>query len=370
MTTTQEPLTNRSATEEHSYPTLLRIGHKYVTTLGQRLAVGGFRGPQDIAVSPDGSYYVLNRGSANLQQVPRTRYVRVNIEDEGYENDIVPEIDGLVLSEGDDRLPSPVMCALDCAGTLFNTDERANAVVAINTSGETIGVWGQSGDGPGHLNGPSGIALDADENLWVVNSRDHRVQHFTRDGKYLGGFGEFGNEPGQLNYPWGISVDPVDGSLVVADWHNSRVQRFSTDGTVMQIIGSPGCGVGELDHPSGVVVDKYGDIYVADRNNHRVLMFNWRGNFIESFRGDATINPRGISRLMGNPDILRQRDNIINLDREKRLKFPTSVRVDNQGRLFITDTGRYRVQIYEKLCRVLQPHEVEDAALHVDPGLN
>ena len=249
MTTTQEPLTNRSATEEHNYPTLLRIGHKYVTTLGQRLAVGGFRGPQDIAVSPDGSYYVLNRGSANLQQVPRTRYIRVNLGDEGYENDIVPKIDDVALSQGDDRLPSPVMCVLDSAGTLFNTDERANAVVAINTSGETIGMWGKSGDEPGQLNGPAGISLDADENLWVVNSRDHRVQHFTRDGKYLGGFGDFGTAPGQLNYPWGISVDPVDGSLVVADWHNSRVQRFSTDGTVIQIIGSPGAGVGELDHP-------------------------------------------------------------------------------------------------------------------------
>ena len=370
MTTTIGTLTNRSATEKHDYPTLLRIGHQYVVTLGQRLAVGGFRGPQDIAVGSDGSYYVLNRGSANLQQVPRTRYVRVNIADEGYENDIMPELDGEVVGHGDDRLPSPVMCVLDTAGTIFNTDERANAVVAIKTTGETIGIWGETGDGPGCLNGPSGIALDADENLWVVNSRNHRVQCFTRDGNYLGGFGEFGTAPGQLNYPWGIAVDPVDGSLVVADWRNSRLQRFSTDGTVMQIIGSPGRGGGELDHPSGVVVDRFGDIYVADRNNHRVLMFNWRGNFIESFRGDATINPRGISRLMGNPDILRQRDNIINLDREKRLKYPTSVRVDNEGRLFITDTGRYRVQVYEKLCRVLEPHEVEDAALHVDPGLN
>ena len=61
---------------------------------------------------------------------------------------------------------------------------------------------------------------------------------------------------------------------------------------------------------------------------------------------------------------------MINLDREKRLKFPTSVRVDDEGRLFIADTGRYRVQIYKKLCRVLDPGEVEDAALHTDPGLN
>ena len=370
MTTTTQESTTWVETHRRSYPTLLRIGHRYETTLGQRLAVGGFRGPQDIAVGPGNSYFVLNRGSANLDQVPPTRYVRVNIDDEGYEDDIVPEVDGKVVGPGDERFPSAVMCVMDSEGVMYSTDERANAVLAINTSGETVAVFGNAGAGPGCLNGPSGIALSADETLWIVNSRDHRIQHFTRDGEYLGGFGEFGTAPGQLNFPWGISVDPVTATLVVADWRNSRIQRFNTQGDLLQVIGHPGSGVGELDHPSGVVVDQYGDIYVADRDNHRVLMFNWRGLFVESFRGDATINPRGISRLMGNPDILRQRDNVINLDREKRLRFPTSVRVDDEGRLFIVDTGRYRVQIYKKLCRVLDSGEVEDAALHLDPGLN
>ena len=370
MTSISEVSTGWIDANRCSYPTLLRIGHKYETTLGQRLAVGGFRGPHDIAIGPDNSYFVLNRGSSNLDQVPATRYIRVNIEDEGYENDIVPEVDGVVAGPGDERFPSPVMCVMDSEGSMFSTDERANAVLTIKSSGETVGVWGESGTGPGRLNGPSGIALSPDETLWIVNSRDHRIQHFTRNGEYLGGFGEFGTEPGQLNYPWGISFDRLSGTLVVADWRNSRIQRFTTGGELLQIVGRPGSGVGELDHPSGVAVDKFGDIYVADRDNHRVLMFNWRGLFVESFRGDATMNPRGISRVMGNPDILRQRDNVINLDREKRLKFPTSVRVDDEGRLFIADTGRYRIQIYKKLCRVLDPGEVEDAALHTDPGLN
>jgi hypothetical protein len=354
---------------ESDYPTLLRIGHQYETTLGQRLAVGGFRGPQDIAINSDNSLYVLNRGSSNLDEVPPTRYVRVNIDDDGYENDIVMNTDGAAEASDVKKYPSPVMCVLDSQNVLFHTDERSNIVAAIKTTGEAVGEWGESGDGVGYLNGPSGITLDAAENLWIVNSRDHRIQHFTREGEFLGGFGEYGSEPGQLDHPWGVSVDPINGSLVIADWRNSRIQRFSTDGELMQVIGQPGSGVGELDHPSGVAVDKYGDIYVADRNNHRVLMFNWRGLFVESFRGDATINPRGISRLMGNPDILRQRDNVIDLDREKRLKYPTSVKVDDDH-LYIVDTGRYRVQIYRKLCRLLEPGDVEAASVHKDPSLN
>ena len=162
----------------------------------------------------------------------------------------------------------------------------------------------------------------------------------------------------------------LSGTLVVADWRNSRIQRFTTGGELLQIIGQPGQGVGELDHPSGVAVDKFGDIYVADRDNHRVLMFNWRGLFVESFRGDATMNPRGISRVMGNPDILRQRDNVINLDREKRLKFPTSVRVGDDGRLSSPTRADIGYRFTKNCAGCWIRVKVEDASLHTDPGLN
>ena len=108
---------------------------------------------------------------------------------------------------------------------------------------------------------------------------------------------------------------------------------------------------------------------VPHRSNHRVLMFNHRGMFVESLLGDAVMNERAISKLMTNPDMLRMRDNIVNLDREKRLMHPTSVRVDDEGRIYVVDTGRYRIQVYRKLCRVLGPNEVDPPTMHIDPIL-
>ena len=110
--------------------------------------------------------------------------------------------------------------------------------------------------------------------MWISESRNHRIQKFTRAGEYLGGFGQFGTEPGQFNYPWGIAIDPINGTILVADWRNDRIQRFTTAGELVQIIGSSGSGVGELKRPSSVTVDKHGDIYVSDRGNNRVLLFN------------------------------------------------------------------------------------------------
>ena len=150
---------------------------------------------------------------------------------------------------------------------------------------------------------------------------------------------------------------------------NDLVKRFSTKGDLLQVIGSPGNGIGELDRPSSVAVDQHGDIYVVDRGNNRVLIFNHRGMFLESLIGDGTVTDKGVQKLLANPDALRLRDNVVNFDREKRFAAPTSVKVDLQGRVFVVDTGRWRIQVYQKLWRVLENHEIDSPEMHLDPEI-
>ena len=347
------------------YPTLLRMGHKYQFCLGQRLPVDGFYGPLDVSIGNDDWLYVLNRWE-NVNGVPRNRYVTVTMDDE-YGDFIFPKIDGEPEPRGKEKFPSPVMCAIDDEGILYSTDEHANAILMLSTSGETIGWWGEEGVNPGQLYSPSGITLDEDKNLWIVNCQNHRVQRFTRQGEYIDGWGEFGTTPGQLNYPWGITIDPVNQTVLVADWLNNAVKRFSQDGELLQVLGTPGNGTGELNKPSDVAVDQHGDIYVVDRGNNRVLIYNHRGMFLESLIGDATMTDKGVQKLLTNPDALRLRDNVVNFDREKRLAAPTSIKVDDEGRIYIVDTGRWRIQVYQKLWRILEPHEIDSPELHMDP---
>ena len=362
---TQVPLPAYPA-DRNEYPTPFRFGHRFETSVGQRLASEGLMIPIDLVIATDGMMYVLCRSAAAPGIVPRNRFVPVDLDDE-YGEEIIPIIDGRPQEPGKEFLPSPVMCAMDSEGTLFSTDEQANVVSMFKTTGETIGWWGETGDGPGQFDAPAGIALDADENLWVSESRNHRLQKFARDGRYISGWGEFGAGPGQLDHPWGIAIDPVSGTVLVADWRNDRVQRFSPEGEVLQIIGHPGSGEGELKRPSGVTVDKHGDVYVADRGNNRVLLFNPRGMFIESFRGDAHITEKGYRKLLANPDALRFRDNVINLDVEKRFVAPNSVKVDANGLVYIADTGRYRIQVYRNPAVALSPDQIDPPEMHPDP---
>ena len=361
-------LLDRSKTdnkEQLEYPTLLRMGHKYELCLGQRLPVGGFYGPLDVSLGSDGWMYVLNRWD-NFNGYPRNRYVPVTIEDE-YGEFIFPVIDGVPDKRGSEKFPSPVMCEIDENGVLYSTDEHAHSILMLNTSGDTVGWWGESGTNDGQLLGPSGIAMDETGDLWIASSQSHKIQKFSRDGSYIDGWGEFGSDDHQLNHPWGITLDPIDKSILVADWRNDLVKRFSAKGELLQVIGTPGEGEGQLSRPSDVAVDQHGDIYVVDRGNHRVLMFNHRGMFIESFIGDATMTDKGAQKLLTNPDALRLRDNVVNLDKEKRFYNPTSIKVDSDGKIYVVDTGRFRIQIYQKLWRILEPHEIDAAELHVDP---
>lgn len=349
------------------YPVPFRFGHRYETAVGQRLVEEGFYIPVDLVVSTSGMLYVMCRSDLFPPgTIPRFRFIPVDINDE-YGTPIAPMIDGKPEEPGNEFLPSPTMCAMDSNGIIFATDEHANVVSMYNTEGETLGLWGQEGTEPGRFSGPAGITFDADENLLITESRNHRVQKFSREGEYLGGWGEFGTKPGQLNHPWGISCDPINGTILVADWRNDRVQRFSSSGQVLQIIGKPGLGDGELKRPSGVAVNNHGDVYIADRGNNRVLLFNPRGMFIESFRGDANITDKGYRKLLTNPDALRLRDNVANLDVEKRLVAPTSVKVDGKGLVYIVDTGRYRVQIYRNLAKLLSPDQLDPPEMHADP---
>jgi DNA-binding beta-propeller fold protein YncE len=367
MTTIADRPTEKSTVYPGEYPTLLRMGHRFETAVGQRLIVDGLYGGMDLAFPGDGWIYILNRYQNN--NYPQMRFAQCNLADE-FPRNIVPAIDGEPQRQGAERYLSPVCCDSDGAGTLFFTEEQANKVVLMNTEGDVLNDWGEPGDGPGQLNAPAGIAYAPDGALWVTCSRSHRVQQFTRDGEFIRGFGGFGTEPGKFNYPWGVAVDPVSGDILVADWRNDRVQRLTPDGRPLQVIDKVGRDKGQLNRPSDVTVDAHGDVYICDRGNDRVLQFNPRGLFIESFIGDATMNERGADKLMANPDMLRWRDHIVDLDREKRFWKPTTVKVDKDFRVYVLDQARFRLQVYRKTFRVLQPGQVDPPETYNDPKIN
>ena len=314
---------------------LLRAGYPYLRTLGMRRVTNY---PADIAFSQNGDALILMRSEAGSS-------VRIwPIEDEDMLTADLKGFGGYGTAEG--QFVWPVQIITDAEHNIYISDEATHKISRFNLDGEFESRWGTFGSGDGEFDAPNGIAFDTDGNMVVVDSKNHRVQRYTPDGEYLGGFGSHGSGPGQFELPWGVHVDEL-GDIYVTDWGNNRFQIFSSDGELKQVIGEAGSGPGQFNRPTGVTVDAHGDIYVADWGNDRVLMFNAERQYIWSFSGDATLSRVARTYMLTNavPNRLREMGD---LEQEKRLRRPRSVRIDSEFRLFIPDYESYRVQIYQK----------------------
>ena len=222
--------------------------------------------------------------------------------------------------------------------------------------------FGTRGTGPGEFDGPTGIAVDADDNLYITDQNNNRVQQVTPDGRHLLSFGSEGSGDGELNMPWGICVAP-DGSIFVADWRNDRIQHFSADGEFISKFGEPGGDDGQLSRPAGVAVDADGNVYVADWGNERVQVFaDDGGSHLRTLLGEATLSRWANDFLAVNPDEVETRKiadltpelpphlntrHLISSQIEPYFWGPASVNFDSEGRLFVTESSRHRIQVYQ-----------------------
>jgi sugar lactone lactonase YvrE len=135
---------------------------------------------------------------------------------------------------------------LDGAGNFWVTDVGAHTVMKLDSQGKvllTIGTKGQAGAwdeaaGTRLLNEPNDLAIGRNGDIFVVQGHtpgkgDPRVLKFDKDGKFIKSWGGEGTEPGKFNVAHGIAVD-AKGQLWVADRENQRIQIFDQDGTFVK----------------------------------------------------------------------------------------------------------------------------------------
>ena len=326
---------------------------EYSHTMGMTVMEGkGFYYPVDTAVGANDRLYVISRSKEET-----TRGIRVTLCDaeSGYFGNF-----GGYGQEGG-KFVWPACGAVDSQGRYYISDERLNRITAFDADGNYIFHWGQGGSREGDLDTPSGLAFDSHDNIYVSDTYNNRVQKFTADGRFLlsiSGEGERG-----VSLPWGLTCDTQD-NVYVADFGNDAVKKYSADGEFLAAFGASGRGEGQFTRPAGVAVAQDGYIFVADWGNERVQVLDGQGNFVQLLRGESTISEWAANFLSINREEAAARATAdLDMDIEyfiddpheesshieKYFWCPSSVRLDSQGRLYVTETNRHRVQIYRRV---------------------
>ena len=182
-------------------------------------------------------------------------------------------------------------------GIAFNNREEmivsewgAHRLSILDTRGQEIRTFGSRGDSPHQMKYPAGIATDDSGNIYV--SSLHKLQKFTSTGELIKCGGREGGKEGEFDVPRGLTLR--DNLVYVSDRNNHRIQVFDLDLNFVRSIGSRGSGRGEFDQPFDVKFDTAGNMYVADWANKRVQVMDSSGRFIREFSRGKLSRPSGL----------------------------------------------------------------------------
>lgn len=168
-------------------------------------------------------------------------------------------------------------------------DDFRHAIFRFSNDGselvQTIGTFGEAGDDETHFNRPTFMAWLPEGTFFVADGyANSRVVKFDADGNYLMEWGQRGNppneiRPGYMNNVHGIAVDPETRHVFVNDRQNHRVQIFDENGNYLDEwnFGAP---------PSDIhmfLISSDGFLWAADRGTNKVLKYDLEGNFLYSW---------------------------------------------------------------------------------------
>src|SRR5688572_20866763 len=169
--------------------------------------------------------------------------------------------------------------------------EPRNFILIYDGSGKLIESWTQHDQlfpiDKGSR-GPHKVKIspyDPERHVWIIDDGGHQILKFTNDGKKLvlklGETGVPGNDEKHFARPTDIAWLP-DGTFFISDGYiNTRVVKFDKSGKFVKAWGSKGNGAGQFNLVHGIDIDRNRRIYVADRGNSRIQIFDEEGKFLD-----------------------------------------------------------------------------------------
>jgi sugar lactone lactonase YvrE len=240
----------------------------------------------------------------------------------------------------DAKLRGPVDIDIDAAGNFYVVEYNGNRVRKVTKDGLTSvfagSITAESGtdDNTGvdaRFSNPLGVAVNTDGNIYVTD-RDHAIRKITSAKVVTTIVGQItdGETVADFDRAFGIAADG-SGNLIVADYDASLIRKVTPAGNVSTIAGSTigfkddtGTAA-QFSEPIDVTVDKAGNIYVADKSNHRI----------------RKITSAGVVTTLAGTNVSGADDGT---GANAKFNNPGGITIDHLGNLYVSDTDNYRIR--------------------------
>ncbi len=182
--------------------------------------------------------------------------------------------------------------ATDSQDRVFVFNRGEHPVIVFDREGRFLRSWGE-----GVFARPHGITIGPDDMVYCTDDLDHTVRKFAPDGTLLMTLGTSGvpSNTGATSidfrtiqhsgppfyFPTNVALNSAGEIYVTDGYGNARVHKFSPDGQLLMSWGEPGTGPGQFRVPHGIAIDSHGAVFVADRENSRIQIFDADGKFID-----------------------------------------------------------------------------------------
>jgi DNA-binding beta-propeller fold protein YncE len=278
--------------------------------------------------------------------------------------DAPPTFSQLIYGDFDNSLDKPMDIA-KIGEFLYVSDTNNKRVQVFDTAGTPIFKFGKEGEGKGQFKFPYGIAGDKEGNVYVADLYNGKISIHDQKGNFIK---YFDDKKKLLKTPAGIRI--FAEKLYVTDVQQNKVFVFKLTGEKLLEISTGANKDDKFKAPNAIALDKKtGELFVADSGNQRILAYDQKGKYLRTINGSKDgkgssvfVNPRGIG--VDSRGILYVVNNLSHTiygfnekgeqvftfgsmgDQNEQFYLPNGLYVDDNDRVYITDTLNQRVALY------------------------
>ena len=211
------------------------------------------------------------------------------------------------------KLNIPFGVAVTNDGHIIVSENGDNCITVLDRDGKKVKSFCQD------IFKPGAVAITPDN--FVLVADEHKVQKISMNGRYVISVGKQGSGSLEFDEPCSTTISSITGQIYVADRNNHRIQVLNSDLTFSHTFGTYGLSKGKFNYPVDVAIDRQGLVYVTDTFNHRIQIFTPEEQFLSQF-GTKGSGPG-------------------------QLDYPEGIVIDNNNLIYVTEQGdNHRISIF------------------------